>query len=213
MTSNLSRQTRREVNRFTFKSAPCKLLILKDTKLADFRVALTELLGEEGGYVNNSHDAGGETVFGIARRFHPNWPGWSQVDVLKRQHSNLVALNEALASDSAIQDQVADFYRQTYWNFDALESQIVANKLLDIEVNFGIGSGTRILQEALSRIGFSVAVDGALGPHTLEALQKAKEPEVLHGLRAYSALYRVHRILKNPDQIVFAEGWLWRDTA
>lgn len=181
--------------------------------MADFKVALTALLGEEGGYANNPHDAGGETVFGITRRFDPNWSGWSQVDTLKRSHPNLVEFNQALQSDPTIQKAVADFYRQSYWNFDSLESQTVANKLLEIEVNFGKGSGTRILQEALARLGFAVEVDGSFGPRTLQALLKAKEPEVLHGLRAYSALYRVHRIMTHPDQIVFAEGWLWRDTA
>lgn len=181
--------------------------------MADFNVALDALLAEEGGYSNNSADAGGETVFGISRVYNPNWLGWPFVDALKKEHSNLVDLNTALENDAQVRTAVQNFYRQAYWNYDKLKSQVVGNKLLEIEVNFGKGSGIRLLQQALIKIGFALDLDGSLGPRTLDALENAKEPDVLHGLRAFSALYRLHRILTKPDQVVFAEGWLWRDTA
>ena len=181
--------------------------------MADFSVALAELLGEEGGYSNNPHDAGGETVFGIARHYNPHWSGWPRVDELKKQFNNLVELNEQLAADVDLQKAVDDFYRQAYWNFDTIESQLVANKLFGMEVNFGTGSAVRILQQGLIRLGHRLEPDGHLGPATLAALQKAKEPDILHALRAYSALARLQKILAHPDQLVFAEGWFWRDAA
>ena len=36
-------------------------------------------------YSNNPQDAGGETVWGIARNKHPEWGGWPIVDQLKNQ--------------------------------------------------------------------------------------------------------------------------------
>lgn len=181
--------------------------------MANFDIALKELLGEEGGYANNPSDAGGETVFGIARRFNPLWIGWQLVDPLKQLHSNLKDLNEALANDTQLQSAVSAFYRQAYWNFDNVASQLVANKLFEMEVNFGKGSAVKILQQGLVRLGHAVNLDGSLGPSTYSAMSNAKEPELLHALRAYSVLHRIHVIQAHPDQIVNAEGWVFRDTA
>lgn len=181
--------------------------------MADFQIALEDLLAYEGGYSNNSNDAGGETVFGIARVFWPGWPGWPLVDVLKREHQNLVELNHALRADVGVMAQVGVFYHTNYWYFDKLESQVVANKMLDMEVNFGKGSAIRMLQEGLVKLGHRIDVDGRLGSDTLTVLQNEKEPEVLRALRALSALHRIHRILSRPDQVQFAEGWAWRDAA
>lgn len=52
--------------------------------MADFNKAHLEVMGNEGGYANNPADSGGETYKGIARKFHPAWPGWKMVDDLKR---------------------------------------------------------------------------------------------------------------------------------
>lgn len=181
--------------------------------MANFDIALKELLGEEGGYANNSSDAGGETVYGIARNFNKTWIGWQVIDQLKQQHSNLKDLNSALDADAQLQLAVSQFYKQAYWNFDNIQSQLVANKMLEMEVNFGKGSAVRMLQQGLIRLGYPVALDGSLGPGTYSAMSDAKEPELLHALRAYSALHRIHVIQAHPDQIQFADGWIWRDTA
>lgn len=181
--------------------------------MANFDISLQELLGEEGGYANNSSDAGGETVFGIARKFNSAWIGWQIVDPIKQQHTNLKDLNAALATDTQLQTAVAQFYRQAYWNFDNITSQAVANKLFEMEVNFGKGSAVKILQQGLIRLGHPVHLDGSLGPATYSAMSNAEEPELLHALRAYSALHRIHVIQAHPDQIVNAEGWSWRDAS
>jgi lysozyme family protein len=179
--------------------------------MADFTIALNELLSYEGGYSNNAADAGGETVYGIARKWQPNWPGWVLVDSLKTQRPNLVDLNAALKADSQVQLAVQQFYRQKFWNFDKVPSQLVANKMFEMEINFGPGSAVRILQQGLVRLGHAIALDGSLGPATLALLQTQNEPDTLHALRTYSVLYRMHRVLAQPDQIQFLEGWVWRD--
>lgn len=181
--------------------------------MADFKIALTELLSFEGGYSNNPADSGGETAFGISRHYQPNWLGWPLVDEQKKLHSNLVSLNAALSGSQEVMLAVSQFYKQLYWNFDSIPSQAVANKMFEMEINFGTGSAVRILQQGLVRLGHSLSIDGSLGPATLNLLQTTKEPDLLHSLRAYSALYRVHKILAHPDQIQFADGWIWRDTA
>lgn len=181
--------------------------------MADFSIALKSLLVDEGVYANNPHDAGGETVFGISRKFNPMWTGWQRVDELKTQHSNLRDLNESLEADPYVTQAVSNFYRSTYWNFDVIKSQEVANRMLSMEVNFGKSSAVRIIQQGLIRLGANLHLDGSLGPSTLLAIENANENDLMHAMRAYSALARLHKVISNPDQIVFAEGWLWRDTA
>jgi len=39
--------------------------------------------GHEGGYSKNPNDRGGETIFGIARKFWGDWEGWSILDTIK----------------------------------------------------------------------------------------------------------------------------------
>jgi lysozyme family protein len=80
-------------------------------------------------------------------------------------------------------------------------------------VNFGKGSAVKILQQGLIRLGHPVHLDGSLGPATYSAMSNAEEPDLLHALRAYSALHRIHVIQAHPDQIVNAEGWSWRDAS
>jgi lysozyme family protein len=181
--------------------------------MANFELALADLLKDEGGFSNNPHDTGGETVFGISRVFNPVWLGWIEVDRLRKIHSNLVDLNAALAQSSYVMTAVGNFYRSIYWNFDVIKDQNVANRMLSMEVNFGKGTAVRIIQQALIRLGANIHLDGSLGPSTLLALESVNDNDLIHGLRAYSALYRLHKVIKDPDQIVFAEGWLWRDTA
>ncbi len=40
--------------------------------MSDFQIAVNLVLNHEGGYVNNPSDPGGETNFGIAKRWHPD---------------------------------------------------------------------------------------------------------------------------------------------
>lgn len=124
--------------------------------MADFDPALQKTLATEKGWANVPGDHGGETYQGIARNFHPDWPGWSIIDAVKRSlhlSPNLVhsdTLDHNLASQSALPGMVADFYRTNYWNPLNLDSQVqaVAEKVFDIAVNMGVSTAQRMLTEA-----------------------------------------------------------------
>lgn len=47
--------------------------------MADFLQAYESMIRNEGGYTLHTvaGDRGGMTYAGIARNFHPNWPGWA----------------------------------------------------------------------------------------------------------------------------------------
>ena len=55
--------------------------------MADFNQALQMVLQNEGGYVNDPNDPGGETYKGIARKMNSNWIGWQLIDLQKKQNN------------------------------------------------------------------------------------------------------------------------------
>lgn len=64
--------------------------------------------------------------------------------------------------------------------------QSVSNRVFDMCVNAGPGTGVRVLQECANAKGATLDVDGVLGPKTLAAVNAMDEEVVL-------ALYRVKR--------------------
>ena len=105
--------------------------------MADFNISIKDTLVHEGintnmGYVNDPTDRGGETIAGIARKFHPNDPIWALVDSAKKGN-----FPQNLKDIPGILDKIKDFYRANYWNKvhgDELKSQKIANILFDTAV-------------------------------------------------------------------------------
>jgi hypothetical protein len=125
-------------------------------KTGDLQAALDFVLEDniEGGYINNPADPGGETNFGICKRSYPD------VDI-----KNLT------------RDGAKAIYAREYWapiHGDELPEP-VALVAFDCAVNQGVGTAVKVLQEALANQGYlpDDAVDGRLGPQTLEALKPA----------------------------------------
>ena len=119
----------------------------------NFPKCLEVILKSEGGYVNDPHDAGGETNMGISKRAFPD------VDIknLTKEHASAI-------------------YKKYYWNKvqgDALPSGLDL-VVFDSAVNSGPAQAVKWLQRAIS-----VRDDGVLGPVTLVALQKADVVSVI----------------------------------
>lgn len=111
----------------------------------DFKKAVEFVLKHEGGYVNDPHDAGGETNYGISKRAYPN------VDI-----KNLT------------RDQAIEIYKRDYWDkLPATLPAAVHCVLFDCAVNAGIGRALRILQAAIK-----VGQDGKWGGLSQSALNK-----------------------------------------
>ena len=107
-----------------------------------FERAMARLLGDEGGYVDNPADPGGETKFGITKREYPNL--------------DIAALTPAAAA--------AIYYRDWWqrYGYGELPGPI-AVKLFDLAVNIGPDHAARCMQRALRACGRRVTEDGALG--------------------------------------------------
>jgi lysozyme family protein len=102
-----------------------------------FQAAFRELIGEEGGYVFNPADPGGETKYGISKRSYPNL--------------NIKELTLDLAK--------AIYYRDFWLPLGDHASLAVRLEVFDFAVNSGIQTAIRKLQSAIG-----VADDGHFGP-------------------------------------------------
>lgn len=145
-----------------------------------FNECFDRLLGNEGGYVNDPKDPGGETNWGISKRAYPN--------------ENIAALTR----DRAKEIYISDFWLRIHAN--ELPGS-VAFQTFDFAVNSGIETAIRYLQKALG-----VADDGHWGPVTRQAAAFQSETDIIMALNAERLDYMTK--LKNwPDA---SRGWARR---
>jgi len=159
--------------------------------MAEFLAAFGRVLQAEGGYVNDPHDRGGETKFGISRRQYPD------EDI----------------HDLTL-DRAAEIYLRDYWNFlelDLVKVQAVAEEIFDTAVNMGPARAIRILQESLNWLGSNLVIDGKMGPNTRNALNAYRHTEsllkVLNGVQ-FDHYQRI--VEENPEQARYFRGWMRR---
>jgi lysozyme family protein len=149
----------------------------------NFDDAFTHLIGEEGGYVNNPKDPGGETKFGISKRQYPD------VDI-----KNLTL------------DGAKAIYRRDYWDVIKGDEMpyAIAFETFDAAVNHGTDRATLLLQEALG-----VSQDGEIGTVTLATAQ-AIDPNHFR-MRFSGARLFFYTLL--PTWPAFGKGWVRRVAA
>ena len=191
--------------------------------MADFEIALARTLKFEGGYANNPSDNGGETYRGIARNAHPAWEGWPIIDAAKAEPKFPVSLE----ANPLLGSLVADFFRMEFWNAiraDEIHSQAIASELFDAAVNHGIAPAVRILQQATNYLTapplLMLTVDGAIGPATINAVNRWLTSSSLEFLVAINCLLSVMLVLRanlyvriidgKASQKTFFEGWIRR---
>ena len=152
--------------------------------MGDFDNAFDLLIGNEGGYVNNPKDPGGETNWGITRA---------------------VAVDNGYAGSmkSMPKETAKQIYKKMYW--DELQCDqlgfVVAFQLFDAGVNHGNSQAVKFLQRALS-----VADDGVIGAKTIAATNSLDDLQIV-------MLFNAERIefyaaLKTFS--TFGKGWVRR---
>ncbi len=161
---------------------------------AAFLRAVDRVLADEGGYVDNPADPGGETAYGISRQEYPC------LDLKKLTR----------------QDAIALYYRD-FWCRGRYADlpEPVAEKLFDLAVNIGPEAAARCLQRALRAAGRRVADDGVIGDLTVLAACAAEKGALLSALRSEAAgHYRVVAARWPGGRAVaereFLQGWLNR---
>ena len=158
------------------------------SNLTTFNEIIEKVLEHEGGYVNDPHDRGGETNFGITKKFYPD------VDI-----KNLT------------KEQAQHIYHTDYWRrgkCDEIPSKL-RHIYFDMLVNFGKRGAVKVLRRAANaKNKDKIDVDGGLGPATLKAIQNLE----LERVRAYRVLRFANLVIKKPEQERFWFGWFRRAT-
>ena len=155
--------------------------------LKQFDEIIDIVLEHEGGYVNDPKDLGGETKYGITKRFYPD------VDI------------KELTIDGA-----KEIYKKDYWDrnkCDKLPAEL-RHIYFDMCVNMGKRTAVKVLQRAAVNRGRDIEVDGGLGPMTLRAILKSNVE--LQRVRAYRIKYYADLVTRKPDLEKFYYGWFKR---
>lgn len=145
-----------------------------------FHRAVEFVLSEEGGYVNDEYDPGGETKYGISKRAHPT------VDI-----ANLT------------RDQAKQIYYEQYWvpiRSIAEHNPNLAIAVFDTAVNMGVRPAIRLLQVALG-----VTADGVIGPQTRAKIESKSGTVIVNFLYERLAKYQTLATWSR-----YRKGWTMR---
>jgi lysozyme family protein len=174
--------------------------------MADFDSALSVVLRHEGfsAFTNDPVDRGGATKWGITQ-------------------TTLSAHRGRPASIQDVRDlsetEAREIYRRHYWErsgADRIVDQRVATKVFDIAVNLGVmrrgTDAAELLQRAVNvvRFGRPIAVDGIIGPRTIEAANLCEPDRLLDAIKMEQRHYYLSLIARDPSQERFRIGWLRR---
>jgi|ERR1035437_587427 lysozyme family protein len=150
--------------------------------MAEFDLAIPITLKNEGGYVWDKDDPGGETNLGISKRSYP------QVDI-----KNLT------------EEEASAIYLRDFWKFDGIANQMLANKIFDMSAVMG-HDAIRILQRLLS----GLAIDGEYGTDTEKEVNAANAFLLLERYQGALAQHFRDVVADNPAEEKFLADWLRR---
>lgn len=159
------------------------------------------LLSQEGGYVNDPGDPGGETKYGISKRAYPD-------------------LNiRALTRDQARYIYHRDYWKglgleQPWWVDDEQRDALFRRLVFDAGVNNGPWRAVVFVQKSYNRLdlGDRLVVDGVIGPLTHSAISgiaKGYRPGFLAVLVAERGGYYMD-LAEEPGRNQYIRGWMNR---
>ena len=148
---------------------------------------------------NDPRDPGGQTCWGISRRYHPGWPGWQLVDA-------------GTTSGPDIERAVSAFDRVEYAGLWTKLPERVREVAVDTAVNMGHVYAVQCLQDTLNRLAGSkyVDVDGQFGPQTKEAARHCDPSALAFAMCAVRLAEYGRRGRKGDERRVFLDGWINR---
>ncbi len=130
------------------------------------RAIAEEIVGREGGYVDDPDDPGGATKFGVT------------VHTMRRLGLDLDRDGDVDAADVALlpKTRAVDIFVAEYFERAGIGRlpEALQASVFDMNVNAG-GNAVKILQRLLRDMGHAVSVDGRIGPQTAAAAKAAAE--------------------------------------
>ena len=168
---------------------------------------LAGVLKNEGGYVNDPRDAGGETNHGIT--------------IGTARANGYTGSMKAMTRDTALAIYRSQYVIKPGFGLIANVSPRVAAELVDTGVNMGPAVAGRFLQRALNLVtDAGLAVDGVVGPASVGALKafmakrgKEGEDRLLALLNAFQGTRYAELAEGRSANRAFIYGWLARIAA
>lgn len=169
-----------------------------------FDRAVNEILKQEGGYVNDKTDRGGETNFGISLRF------------LKL--ANLDLNDDGVIDGKDIRDMSREdskvIYKVNWWDkykYDLINDYEVATKIFSLAVNMGAHQAHKLAQIAVNRLREQpIKVDGILGAASIRAINTEEPHALLDEIKVCAAHFYINLIADNRQYEKYLLGWMRR---
>lgn len=149
-----------------------------------FLKCIPVILKNEGGYVDNRTDTGGETNYGISHHAYPT------LDI-----KNLTI------------GQAIEIYYNDYWlpmNVEGIKEDELILHLFDSSVNMGVRTAIKLLQRLIGVID-----DGYIGDITLKAITEF-EGDIVTSFIKRRKLFYITLVQNRPEQRIFLKGWINR---
>lgn len=162
-----------------------------------FNILIKKILENEGGYVNNKNDSGGETNYGITKETAKNF-------------GYFLSMKEIPI------EVVYRIYRTLYYDKiqgDKINSFKITYNIFDMSVNAGTNRSIKILQEMLNeKYKYTLKIDGIIGKATLSILNllsSKNEEQINKDYTDYRKKF-YFSISKKNNNIIFLNGWINR---
>ena len=165
-----------------------------------FEQAFNHIIKFEGGYVNHPSDPGGETNYGISKRF-------IQANGLKIKSIKDMTLQQA-----------KEIYQVYFWQ--PIKAEYITDDatqlfLFDTAVNCGAPRAIDFLQIAINSF-YPIAIDGKIGKETITTCNKiteGKDKVLFHELLIANRIGYYEHIIRNNEKLrAFLRGWINRVT-
>ena len=163
-----------------------------------FSQAFKLYLKFEGGYVNHPNDKGGATRYGITEGVARG----------NGYNGDMKDLPLSLA-ESIIKKRYWDKFNGDLMPYD------IAEKMLNIGTNMGVGTASKMLQNILVIYGQDIKVNGVFGTNSIKALNNVANRvdgimAIVKYLNALQGARYLAIVESNHSQRVFLKGWTKR---
>lgn len=165
--------------------------------MADVTKLVPYIIKFEGGFVNDHDDLGGATNRGVCYRTYKLY--------CSRKKRPVPTIEDL---KNITDEEFADILKSMYWDAcraDKIESQSVANAIVDWAWNSGTITASKEVQKVLG-----VTADGIIGNITLAAIN-SRSPLPLFGAIQTARKFYIERIcIARPKNKKYRKGWVNR---
>ena len=165
--------------------------------MADVTKLVPYIIKFEGGFVNDPDDLGGATNRGVCYRTYKLY--------CSRKKRPVPTIEDL---KNITDDEIADILKSMYWDAcraDKIESQSVANAIVDWAWNSGTVTASKEVQKVLG-----VTADGIIGNITLAAINSRSPLPLFGAIQEARKAYIDKICVSRPANRKFMKGWFRR---